>query len=114
MALLIESPMTESLSRAAAEDVVRRYPVDIGGNRTADLVVLRKRINVYLESSEEPVAVLRFGGPNSGALWLKGDLIAEFQKEPAGSFEVIEIKDGFKRPGPREGVDPIAYLLERV
>ncbi len=114
MALIADSPTTEALSKAADEDVVRRYAVSIGGDRAADLVVLRQRINVYLESSEEPVAVLRFGSPYSGALWLKGDLIGEFQKEPTGSFVVVEIEDGFKRPAPKEGVDPIGYLLQRL
>lgn len=114
MALLIDSPTTEALSRSADEGVVRRYAVSIGGNLAADLVILRQRINVYLESSEEPVAVLRFGSPNSGALWLQGDLIGEFQKDPTGSFVVFEIEDGFKRPSPKEGVDPFEYLLERL
>ncbi len=114
MALLIDSPTTEVLSKAADGDVVRRYAVSVGGNRAADLVVFRQRINVYLESSEEPVAVLRFGSSHSGALWLQGDLIGEFQKESAGSFVVFEIEDGFKRPVPKEGVDPIGYLLERL
>lgn len=114
MILVADSATTETLSRAADEDVVQRYTVNISGNRPADLVVLRHRINVFLESSEKPVAVLRFGGPYSGALWLKGELVGEFWREPSGSYVVVEIEGGFKQPTPREGVDPVGYLLGRL
>ena len=54
MALLTVPPTTEALSKAAGEDVGKRFEVRIGKNRNADFVVLRDRINVYLESSERP------------------------------------------------------------
>ena len=114
MAMLTGSPMTETLSKAADEVVVKKYEVNIDEDRTADLVVLPRRINIYLESSDMPVAVLRFGGPHSGALWLKGDLVGEFSRKPAGSFEVVEIQDGFKKPEALECTDPIKYLLDRL
>ena len=114
MALLTVPPTTEALSKAAGEDVGKRFEVRIGKNRNADFVVLRDRINVYLESSEMPVAVLRFGSSHSGALWLEDDLIGEFRRESTGSFVVVEIEDGFKRPDPIEGTDPIMYLLDRL
>lgn len=112
--MLAGSPTTETLSKAAGEEVVKKYEVDIGEDQTADLVVFRHRVNVYLESSDKPVAVLRFGSPYSGALWLEGDLIGEFRREDTGSFVVIEIEDGFKRPAPIEDTDPFSYLLSRV
>ena len=114
MAMLAGSPTTETLSRAAGEEVVKKFEVNIGEDRTVDLVVLRYRINVYLESSERPVAVLRFGSLSSGALWLKGDLIGEFRRDSTGSFVVVEIEDGFKKPAPIEDTDPLTYLLDRV
>ena len=114
MAMLTGSPMTETLSKAAGEEVVKKYEVDIGENRRADLVVFRGRINIYLESSDTPVAVLRFGSPHSGALWLEGDLVGEFSREPAGAFEVIEIQKGFKSSETLESTDPIEYLLNRL
>ena len=106
-------PTIEVLSQATGGDVVK-YEVSIGGDRRADLVVFRDRVNVFLESSEKPKAMLRLGGPASGALWLEGDLIAEFMKEPAGSFVVVEIEDGFKKPILKEDTDPIRYLLDRL
>ena len=114
MALLTDRPTMESLSGVAMEGVVKKYECEIGEGRTADFVVLRDRVNIYLKSSELPVGVLRFGGPSSGALWVGGDLIAEFRKEPTGSFVVVEIEDGFKKPTPIEGADPIMYLLNRL
>ena len=113
MELLAAPPTTEVLAQATGGDVVK-YEVSIGDDCRADLVVFRDRINVFLESSERPKAVLRFGGPASGALWLEGDLIAEFMKEPAGKFVVVEIEDGFKKPGLKEDTDPIRYLLDRL
>ncbi len=114
MTLLATPPTTEVLSKAAGEEVGKKFEVKIDKDRTADFVVLRDRINVYLESSDRPVAVLRFGSSYSGALWLEDDLIGEFRREPAGSFVVVEIKDGFKRPTPIEDTDPIVYLLDRL
>ena len=114
MAPLLAPPTTETLAKAASEEIAKKFEVKIGENHTADLFVLHDRTNVFLESSEEPVAVLRFGGPYSGALWLEGNLIGEFIREPAGSFVLIEIEDGFKRPPPIEDTDPIVYLLDRL
>ena len=114
MATLTESPTTETLSKAAGEEVVQKYEVTIGEDCTADLVVFRRRINIYLESSEKPVAVLRFGSLYSGALWLKGELIGEFRREPEGSYVVVEVEDGFKKSPPLVGTDPIEYLLNRL
>lgn len=114
MALPVASPTLEDLSKTVGEEVVKRFEVNISENRTADLVVLRDRINVYLESSEKPVAVLRFGSRYSGALWQEGNLIGEFRIESPGSSVVVEIEDGFKRPTPIEDTDPLAYLLHRL
>ena len=115
MARLAELLMTEALSKAAGEDAPKRFEVEIGKGRNADLVVFGNRINVFLESSENPVATLRFGGPHSGALWLGDNLIGEFIKEhTTGTFMVVEIENGFKKPIPIEGKDPIRYLLERL
>ena len=115
MARLAEPIMTEELSKVAGEDVPKKFEVEIGKGRNADLVVFGDRINVFLESSEKPVAVLRFGGPHSGALWLHGTLVGEFIKEhPTGVFVVVEIEDGFKKLTPIEDKDPIRYLLERL
>ena len=58
--------------------------------------------------------MLRFGSSHSGALWLEDDLIGEFRRESTGSFVVVEIEDGFKRPDPIDGTDPIMYLLDRL
>jgi hypothetical protein len=104
----------ELLSGVALEGVAKKYECEIGEGRTADFVVLHDRVNVYLKSSEMPVAVLRFGGPSSGALWMGGDLIGEFRREPGGALMVVEIEDGFKKPTPIEDTDPIAYLLARL
>ncbi len=114
MAPLTAPPTIEVLSRAAGEEVGKKFAVKIGKDRIADLLAMSGRINIYLESSPEPVAVLRFGSAYSGALWLAGDLIGEFSKEPTGSFVVVEIEDGFKRPTRIEGKDPITYLLDRL
>ena len=114
MSTLAAPPKTETLSRVAGEQVVRKYGVSIGDGRIADLVVLPQRVNIYLESGEEPVAVLRFGSLYSGAMWLQGNLMGEFSMKPTGSFVVVEIEDGFKRPTPVEDVDPLQYLLDRL
>ena len=114
MAPLAAPPTTEALFKAAAEEVARKFEVEIGKGRIADLLALGDRINVYLESSDKPMAVLRFGSPYSGALWLEGDLIGEFRREPTGSFVVVEIEDGFKRPVPLEDTDPLEYILDRL
>ena len=114
MVPLTAPPTIEVLSKAAWEEVGKKFSVKVGNNRTADLVAISGRVNVFLESSYEPVAVLRFGGLYSGALWIGGDLIGEFNQDPTGSFVVVEIEHGFKRPGRIEDKDPITYLLDRI
>lgn len=107
-------PTIDVLSRAAYEEVGKKFAVKVRDDRTADLIAISGRVNIFLGSNEEPVAVLRFGGPHSGALWIGGELIGEFNQDHTGSFVVVEIEDGFKRPGRIENSDPIAYLLERL
>ena len=115
MTLLAAPPSTEALSRAIDIEATRKIEVKFGNDRKADLLVYRDQVNVFLESSDEPVATLRFGSSYSGALWLAGDVIGEFHKDPRGGpFTVVEIQDGFKKPHPKKNVDPIAYLLERL
>lgn len=115
MTLLAAPPSTESLSRAMDREATKKIEVKFGKNQKADLLVHRDQVNVFLESSDEPVAKLRFGSSYSGALWMAGDIIGEFHKDPRGGpFTVVEIQDGFKKPHPRENVDPIEYLLERL
>ena len=63
MAPLAAPPTTEALFKAAAEEVARKFEVEIGKGRIADLLALGDRINVYLESSDKPMAVLRFWQP---------------------------------------------------
>ena len=115
MTLLAVPPSTESLSRAMDREATKKFEVKFGNNQKADLLVHRDQVNVFLESSVEPVAKLRFGSFYSGALWMAGDVIGEFYKDPRGGpFTVVEIEDGFKKPHPKENVDPIAYLLKRL
>ena len=114
MALLQTLPSTDALSQAAVEGTGRRFEVALGEDATANLFVLRDRVHVYLGTGDTPVAVMRFGSLHSGALWVFDSLIGEFGREPAGSFTVTEIEDGFKRPLPIYDIDPIEYLLERL
>ncbi len=114
MALLETLPTTNALSEAAGERVGRRYEVEIDEDSTANLFVFRDRVHIYLGPGETPDAVLRFGSLYSGALWVHGDLIGEFTRDPSGSFTVTEIEDGFKKSSPIENVDPVKYLLGRL
>ena len=107
-------PSTESLSKVIGGEAIKKVEVEIDDNRRVDLLIHRDQVDFFLESSEEPVAVLRFGSSYSGALWLSGDVIGEFYKAPNGPFVVVEIQDGFKRPHPMEDVDPIGYLIKRL
>ena len=107
-------PTTQALFKATGEELGKRFEVDLGGNRIADLLALPNRVNVYVRSDENPAAMLRFGSSYSGSLWLRGHLVGEFMMEPAGSFQVVEIENGFKRPTPLDDTDPIYYLLQRL
>ena len=89
-------PSTESLSKVIGKEATKKIEVAIGNDRRVDLLVHRDRIDFFLESDEEPVAVLRFGSSYSGALWLSGDVIGEFHKDPKGPYVVVEIQEGFK------------------
>ena len=79
-----------------------------------DLVVYGDRILAYLGEREMPVAVLRFGGPYSGTIWVDGELVGEYDKDQEGKFLVTEIEEGFKRPQSRRQLDPVAHIIELV
>ena len=45
---------------------------------------------------------------------MNNELVGEFIGKPKGSFVVVEIEDGFKRPSSIDDKDPIRYLIERL
>ena len=109
-------PDTHTLFKATRREVGKRFEIGIDENRTADLLVFSDRINVYVQSNDNSVAMLRFETSFSGSLWLRGELVGEFIQDayPSGSFVVVEVEDGFKRPTPPVSIDPIYYLLQHL
>lgn len=107
------SKPTDELLREASTATGTRYL--IAGEKGAIALFLQPdRILVYRGEETTPFGVLRFGGPHSGAIWVNGNLIGEYDKNLDGEFFVVEVEDGFITPESRRQEDPVAFLIERV
>ena len=113
--------MTMSQMAPTAEDLIREASVTSGARRkvefrgiTSELHLQDDRILVYRGEETRPIAVLRFGGPYSGAIWLNNQLIAEYDKDDKGNFIITDIQGGFKLPDSRRPDDPVLHLLGQL
>ena len=113
MSAYVPPPTTDQLLADALSTVGVRHRVR-GVGSEMDLVVYGDRILAYLGEGEMSVAVLRFGGPYSGTIWVGGELVGEYDKDQEGEFLVTEIKEGFKKPQSRRRLDPVAHVIELV
>ena len=107
------SPTTDELLKQASTAAGRRYLISVDNDVIA-LFLQSDRILAYRGEEPTPFGFLRFGGPHSGAIWMKGNLIGEFDKNLDGEFFIVEIEDGFISPESRRQEDPVAFLLERI
>ena len=101
------------LIEARQEGTQRMLRQHRAGLGLVSLFIAKDRVNVYTDRSL-PVAALRFGGPASGALWVGGDLVGEFDARFPETLELMRIEEGLKTPPALHGVDPLAYLLTRL
>ena len=107
------APTAEELFKEAAETSGARRKLEFKGI-TLELHLQDDRILVYREEDNRPIAVLRFGGPYSGTIWLNDQLIAEYGKDHEGNFMITDIKEGFKLPNSRRRDDPLRHLLAQL
>lgn len=111
--LLKAPPPTDELLREASASRSVRCLVESQGGSIA-LFLQPDRILAYRGEETTPFGVLRFGGPHSGAIWLRGDLIGEYDKDLDGEFIIVEIEDGFMEPETRRKEDPVAFLIGKA
>lgn len=108
-----KAPTTDELLREASQAASVRHRVEFEG-LALELLLQMDRILVYRGDEQRPIAVLRFGGPYSGAIWLNDRLIAEYDKDSNGHFVVTVIEAGFKLPDSRRQEDPVQHLLGQL
>ena len=113
MTLAKNPPDTDQLLTQAAKSTGVRYHVEVKGN-VLELVLQIDRVLIYRGDEPTPIAVLRFGGPHSGAMWLNNQLIGEYDKDREGKFVVTEIESGFKRPNSRRHEDPVVHIIRQL
>jgi hypothetical protein len=106
-------PTTDRLLTDASTSAGVRHRIKVNGAEI-DLVVQMDRILAYRDEEDMPIAVLRFGGPHSGAIWIGERLVGEYEKDQEGQFVVTEIEAGFKRPTSRRQEDPVVHLINLV
>ena len=111
MLLQAPPPTDDLLKEASASAGVRRLIADKG--EVIALFLQSDRILAYRGEEAAPFGVLRFGGPHSGAIWMRGDLVGEYDKDLNGEFFVVEVEDGFLAETRRKE-DPVAYLIEKA
>ena len=113
MTMYQTAPTAEELIKEAAVTSGTRRKVESKGT-TLELHLQDDRILVYRHEDTQPIAVLRFGGPYSGTIWLNDQLIAEYGKDHEGNFIITDIQGGFKLPDSRRRDDPVQHLLGQL
>ena len=113
MTVYSSPPPTDQLLIKAATSAGSRCRINAKGT-AIDLLLQADRILAYRGDEDVPFAVLRFGGPHSGAIWIDGQFVGEYDKNLAGNFVIVEIESGFKKPDSRREEDPVAHLIEYV
>jgi hypothetical protein len=106
-------PTTDKLLSEAATAAGTRHKIEAGGT-VVDLFLQSDRILAYRGDEDTPIAVLRFGGRYSGAIWMEGELVGEYHKNPDGQFILIEIEAGFKLPDSLRQEDPVAHVIKLI
>lgn len=106
-------PTTDQLlyDAATANPKIVRQRIEVQG-MPLDLILQMDRILVYRDDENEPFAILRFGGPHSGAIWIDGQFVGEYDKDRDGNFVVVEVEAGFKQPDSKRLEDPFAHLVK--
>ena len=106
-------PTTEQLltDAATANPMSVRRRIEVHG-MPLDMILQIDRILVYRGDEDKPFAVLRFGGPHSGAIWIDGQFVGEYDKDNEGNFVVVDVESGFKQPDSRRLEDPFAHLVK--
>ena len=99
------------MEASTSAGIHRRFKVK---EAAIELVLQMDRILAYRDDEDSPIAILRFGGPHSGAIWIGGQLAGEYEKDRDGKFTIIDIEAGFKQPDSKRHEDPVAHLVNRV
>ena len=101
----ISQLLTEAYTNAGT-----RHRIQLEG-MVVDLFLQTDRILAYRDNEATPAAILRFGGPHSGAIWMNGEVIGEYHKNLDGRFMLVEIEEGFKLPDSMREQDPLAHVV---
>ena len=79
-----------------------------------ELFLQHDRICLFRSQDESPIGIIRFGGPCSGAIWLAGRLVGEYDKTLEGQYILIQVEDGFRIPESKQEKDPLTHLMEQA
>ena len=104
---------TDQLLTEASTSVGSRHRINADGV-SIELFLQYDRILMYRDDEDKPFATLRFGGPHSGAIWIMGQLVGEYDKDRDGNFIITDIEMGFKQPDSTRQQDPVAHLVRRL
>jgi hypothetical protein len=88
------------------------YEVDFASVR---LSVRRSGQRVEFAVKDVPgrIGVVRFGGPASGALWINGECVGEYERD-ANEYVVTPITEGRRQIDSVVRVHPVDFLLTHL
>jgi hypothetical protein len=72
-----------------------------------------QRAEFRVENDPKRIGVIRFGGPDSGALWISDECIAEYERHEK-EFIVTPISNGRKQLDAVVKAHPVEFLLTRL
>jgi hypothetical protein len=83
--------------------------------RDFTIIANGNRVDVFATGETDLLGTVRRGSPRSGAIWVFGECIAEYDRDnDSGCYMVVPIEDGFKRPDASVEVDPLFHLLRAI
>ena len=101
---------TEELNIKDADFTELRFVISFRGQEFT-LVGLPGRLNVFVDSEDQPAGYVKRGSAHSGAIWSYGRCVADYVVEQDGRYLVTEIKETFRHPETEVESDPVLFLL---
>ena len=74
----------------------------------------KARVDFGFSGESDPFGHITFGSPTSGALWIKGECIAEYDRLTDRQAVVIPVVEGRKQPEKTVEAEPVTYMLNEA
>ena len=110
MAPNILEPETEELVVREVDFTRLRFVISFR-EQLFTIVGSPERIEVYFGTEQEPAEFVQSGGIHSGAIWFRGDCVADYLVDQNRAYVVTQIEKAFRDTSSQMQSDPVLFLL---